>query len=85
MSDSPDASHRRTPGSSRADGCTELTPREFTVLERLALGYTNAEISAELHISPRTTATHVSVILRKLGCRNRTHAAATYFRELVLS
>ena len=51
-----------------------LTPREQEVLELLARGLQNKEISAELHITPRTVKFHVSSLLGKLGAGNRTEA-----------
>lgn len=51
-----------------------LTEREFEVLELLAEGLTNKEISAKLVITVRTVKYHVSSILRKLGAGNRTEA-----------
>ena len=53
-----------------------LTSRELTVLRLLAAGRTNAQIGAELYISPTTARVHVSNILRKLGVSNRVQAAA---------
>jgi DNA-binding NarL/FixJ family response regulator len=53
-----------------------LTSRELTVLRLLAVGRTNAQIGAELYISPTTARVHVSNILRKLGVSNRVQAAA---------
>ena len=53
-----------------------LTGRELTVLRLLAAGRTNAQIGAELFISPKTAGVHVSNILRKLGVTNRVQAAA---------
>jgi DNA-binding CsgD family transcriptional regulator len=52
-----------------------LTSRELAVLRLLAAGYTNAEIGAELYISPKTAGVHVSNILRKLGVSGRVQAA----------
>jgi len=44
-----------------------LTGRELAVLRLLATGRSNAQIGAELYISPKTAGVHVSAILRKLG------------------
>ena len=54
----------------------ELTDRELAVLRLLAAGRTNAQIGAELFISPKTAGVHVSNILRKLGVSGRVQAAA---------
>jgi len=53
-----------------------LTGRELAVLRLLATGRTNAQIGAELYISPKTAGVHVSNILRKLGVSGRVQAAA---------
>jgi DNA-binding CsgD family transcriptional regulator len=53
-----------------------LTSRELAVLRLLAAGRTNAQIGAELYISPKTAGVHVSSILRKLGVSGRVQAAA---------
>jgi DNA-binding CsgD family transcriptional regulator len=52
-----------------------LTERELAVLQLLAAGRTNAQIGAELYISPKTASVHVTNILRKLGVSNRVQAA----------
>jgi DNA-binding NarL/FixJ family response regulator len=52
-----------------------LTSRERQVLDLVAEGLTNREISQRLFISGKTTSTHVSAILRKLGATTRTQAA----------
>jgi DNA-binding NarL/FixJ family response regulator len=48
-----------------------LTEREREVLQRVALGESNAEIGAALHISPATARTYVGRLLTKLGARDR--------------
>jgi DNA-binding NarL/FixJ family response regulator len=53
-----------------------LTGRELAVLRLLAAGRSNAQIGAELYISPKTASVHVTSILRKLGITSRVQAAA---------
>jgi DNA-binding CsgD family transcriptional regulator/tetratricopeptide (TPR) repeat protein len=65
-----------SPTLSRADDPYRLTDRERHVLRLLAQGYTNAQIGAELLMSPKTASVHVSNILRKLNVVNRAEAAA---------
>jgi DNA-binding CsgD family transcriptional regulator/tetratricopeptide (TPR) repeat protein len=53
-----------------------LTARERLVLQLAAKGRTNAEIGAELFISPKTASVHMTNILRKLNVATRIQAAA---------
>jgi DNA-binding NarL/FixJ family response regulator len=53
----------------------DLTPREIEVLYLLAEGASNLDISQKLFISISTVKTHISALLRKLQCSNRTAAA----------
>jgi DNA-binding NarL/FixJ family response regulator len=53
----------------------DLTPREIEVLYLLAEGASNLEISSKLYISLSTVKTHISGLMRKLECTNRTAAA----------
>jgi two-component system, NarL family, response regulator NreC len=55
----------------RATGSDGLSPRETEVLRLLALGHTNPEIAAKLHLSRRTVETHRATIHRKLGLTTR--------------
>jgi ABC-type multidrug transport system ATPase subunit len=48
-----------------------LTKREHQILLLVADGLSNQEIADSLVISPLTAKTHVSHILKKLGCRDR--------------
>lgn len=52
-----------------------LSARELEVLRLVAGGRDNAEIAAELFISPSTAKSHVSHILGKLSSQNRLQAA----------
>lgn len=62
-----------------------LTQREVEVLGLIALGRNNREIGEELVISLRTVAHHVTSILTKSGCANRTEAAAYAARQGLVS
>jgi DNA-binding CsgD family transcriptional regulator len=53
-----------------------LTQRERDVLGLVCTGRTNRQIAAQLFISPKTAALHVSHILAKLGVTTRGEAAA---------
>jgi DNA-binding NarL/FixJ family response regulator len=55
-------------------GPWSLTQRELEVLQLLAEGATNVEISQRLYISPKTTKNHLAAIFQKLDVTNRTHA-----------
>ncbi|HCT76090.1 MAG TPA: DNA-binding response regulator [Micromonosporaceae bacterium] len=52
-----------------------LSPRELDVLGCLGEGMSNAEIGARLNLSETTVKSHVSRVMEKLGCANRTQAA----------
>jgi DNA-binding CsgD family transcriptional regulator len=53
----------------------KLTKRELEVLEQIACNATNKEIAAYFFISSETVKSHVTHVLRKLGCRSRLQAA----------
>jgi two-component system response regulator NreC len=48
-----------------------LSEREVDVLRLIALGYTNAEIGEQLHLSVRTVETHRAHIQQKLSLATR--------------
>ena len=58
-----------------------LTPREMQVLELLANGNSNREISVALAIHEETAKGHVRNLLAKLGARDRTQAVMTAIRR----
>lgn len=53
----------------------ELSRREIEVLELIAAGMKNAQISDKLCLSEKTVKTHVGAILKKLHVNDRTEAA----------
>ncbi len=57
-----------------------LTAREVEVLRWVARGLTDAEVAAQLIISPRTVTSHLSSIYNKLGVTSRS-AATRYAVE----
>jgi DNA-binding NarL/FixJ family response regulator len=69
-----------TPEAETAD----LTPRELDVLNLIATGATNQEISVALAISLHTTKSHVRNILGKLHAANRRQAARLAARHGLL-
>ena len=75
-----DALDRRpdTPSADRPGG---LSAREVEVLRLVASGRGNAQIAADLVISERTVARHLSNIFTKLGVGSRTAAAAFAHRH----
>jgi DNA-binding NarL/FixJ family response regulator len=62
--------------AARADGLRELSPRQRDVLELIACGERDRDISQKLVIAEGTVKKHVENILRKLHARNRAEAAA---------
>ncbi len=46
---------------------TALSEREFTVLLKIAEGYTTAEIAKQLDLSPKTVGTYRARVLEKMG------------------
>jgi DNA-binding CsgD family transcriptional regulator len=66
----PHAKHRQA-----RSGWDSLTPTEIRVAALVEGGLSNPEIAARLFLSPRTVATHVSHILKKLDVHSRTDIA----------
>ncbi|MBY6201019.1 response regulator transcription factor [Maritalea mobilis] len=64
-------------------GQEDLTKRELHILRLAADGMTNKEIARDISITEVTVKMHMRNICRKLGARNRAHAAIIS-RELML-
>jgi DNA-binding CsgD family transcriptional regulator len=53
-----------------------LTPREREVVHLVAAGKTNAQIAAELWVTPGTVKTHLENVYEKLGVGSRAAAVS---------
>jgi len=62
-------------GDRDAGRAMRLTPREMDVLRGICDGKANKEIARDLDVQEVTVKLHVKTLSRKLGARNRTHAA----------
>jgi len=65
----PAATHKNQSGE-----FAELTEREFEILELIARGESNKQISSKLSLSVKTVQNYVSLILMKLQVADRSHA-----------
>jgi DNA-binding CsgD family transcriptional regulator len=58
-----------------------ITAREHDVLERIADGYSTADVARELWITEDTVRTHIKRMLVRLDARTRAQLVAIAFRE----
>ncbi|MFN2131311.1 MAG: response regulator [Anaerolineae bacterium] len=66
----------------RGEGMREsLTEREMEVLEAVAHGWSNKEVSEALNISPHTVQVHLSNVFGKIGVSTRTEAVLYAIRQ----
>jgi LuxR family transcriptional regulator, regulator of acetate metabolism len=70
------------PWQSRSEVVSDLTRREYEVLQLMTKGATNREIATTIFLSEETVKSHVKRILQKFGVTNRGHAVATYLESL---
>jgi DNA-binding NarL/FixJ family response regulator len=66
--------------ASASSGVGALSERERQVAELVAAGLTNGEIAAELHLSEKTVANHLTRIFTKLEISSRSALAAAVAR-----
>ena len=72
----------RAPWQSRSEVVSDLTRREYEVLQLMTKGATNREIATTIFLSEETVKSHVKRILQKFGVANRGQAVATYLESL---
>src|SRR6478752_5437831 len=70
------------PWQSRSEVVSDLTRREYEVLQLMTKGATNREIATTIFLSEETVKSHVKRILQKFGVTNRGQAVATYLESL---
>jgi DNA-binding NarL/FixJ family response regulator len=64
-------SYTRQPNLSGTSSAAELSDREAEVLRKIAWGYSNKEIAAQLSLSVKTIEAHKANAMRKLGMHSR--------------
>jgi DNA-binding NarL/FixJ family response regulator len=70
--------------ASETDEAEVLTPVELQVLRAMAQGLSNQAIADDQRRTINTVRSHVSSILRKLGCGSRGEAVATARRQALV-
>lgn len=72
-------------GTMTVDTSGRLSTRELEILLLAAHGMSDADMSQQLSISPRTVASHMRSIREKLCAKNRTHLIAIALRLGILA
>ncbi len=62
----------------------KFTHRQLEVLLRVAQGFSDKEIAAELGLTKNSVQAHLKAIYRKLGVHTRTEAAITAYRAGII-
>ena len=65
----------------RGDASVDLSPRERSVLDRLAYGLAYKQIADELEVSIHTVRNYIRRIYEKLHVHTRTEAVAKFFKK----
>ena len=75
---------RPPPTESDAGRLSQLSPREREILELLAIGRSDAQISADLFITRATVRSHLHHLMAKLAVADRAQAVALAYRHGLL-
>jgi DNA-binding NarL/FixJ family response regulator len=59
----------------------DITEKEYEVIQLVAEGFSNKEISQRLFLSEGTVRNYLSTILEKLNLRDRTQLAIFYLKK----
>lgn len=62
----------------------QITLMEKEILKHASRGARNRKIASQMYISQDTVKAHMSVILKKLGAENRTHAIYIAMRDKII-
>jgi DNA-binding NarL/FixJ family response regulator len=62
-----------------------LTPHRRNIVRLLANGHTNQQIAQKMFLSVHSIKTHLAIIQRRLGTRDRAHTVAVVLRLRILS
>jgi DNA-binding NarL/FixJ family response regulator len=76
--------YRRCESAQRVDSYEHLTDREREILILVAEGYTNQQISAMLHVSPKTVDGHRTSLMSKLDLHDRTEVVKYALRRQLI-
>ncbi|MFB9905771.1 response regulator transcription factor [Allokutzneria oryzae] len=77
--------HLTKSAAKSVDAGARLSPQELKVTTRVARGWTNNEIAADMFLSLGTVKSHLSNIQDKLGLRNRVEIAAWAWEHGIVS
>jgi DNA-binding NarL/FixJ family response regulator len=80
-----DIAARRAPRSRPDPALSELTEREREIMTLVAHGLSNADIAAQLYLSPLTIKTHVGRAMLKLHARDRAQLVVIAYQSGLVS
>jgi DNA-binding NarL/FixJ family response regulator len=80
-----EATRRRSSVRAEPPKLGELTGREREVLERIARGLSNAEITARIYLAEQTVKTQVGRVFAKLRPRDRARAVVFAYGAAVVA